>query len=91
MNAAIEILGDDDIWVFIGGNLVLDLGGLHPPLEASVSIDSSLVETLNLQAGESYEIAIFHAERQLEGSSLRVTLSGFDFDPSLLSGDCSAE
>ena len=32
--------GDDDVWVFINGILVIDLGGVHGPESDSVSLDS---------------------------------------------------
>jgi len=32
--------GDDDVWVFLNGKLAVDLGGIHNPLNGSVSLDS---------------------------------------------------
>jgi fibro-slime domain-containing protein len=33
--------GDDDLWVFIGGKLAMDLGGLHPRRSRTISIDEA--------------------------------------------------
>lgn len=33
--------GDDDVWVFIGGKLALDLGGLHSRLSRTIQISST--------------------------------------------------
>jgi fibro-slime domain-containing protein len=59
--------GDDDLWVFINGQLAIDLGGLHTPVSASVSLD-----TLGLTRGSQYDIELFNAERHSTGSNFRV-------------------
>jgi fibro-slime domain-containing protein len=59
--------GDDDVWVYIDGKLVVDLGGTHPSATASVQLDS-----LGLQHGGQYPLDIFNAERQITQSDFRV-------------------
>jgi fibro-slime domain-containing protein/RHS repeat-associated protein len=62
--------GDDDVWVYINGQLVIDIGGIHPESAGSVSLDS-----LGLTVGNSYSIDIFHAERQRGASNFRLQTS----------------
>jgi fibro-slime domain-containing protein len=85
-NAKLEFSGDDDVWVFLNGKLAVDIGGLHEPLDGSVTIDSTTAANYGLSAGNVYEIKVFHAERQTDGSTFKLTLSGFDATRS----DCEA-
>jgi len=65
-----DFVGDDDVWVFINNELVIDLGGVHPPEGGSVSLDS-----LGLTVGKIYPFDFFFCERHITGSSLQWTTS----------------
>lgn len=59
--------GDDDVWAFIDGKLVIDLGGMHSPISQVVHLDR-----LGLVDGASYPLKLFFAERRRNGSNFRV-------------------
>jgi fibro-slime domain-containing protein len=71
-------VGDDDVFVFIDGKRVVDLGGVHSAENGPVDVD-----TLGLTKGSTYPLDFFFAERH-------VTESHFRLDTSLEFIDCGA-
>lgn len=60
--------GDDDVFVYIDGKRVINLGGIHGRQEASVSIDS-----LGLAKDQSHTLDFFSAERHVVESNVKIT------------------
>jgi len=72
--------GDDDMWVFIDGLLVIDLGGVHQAVRGSFTIDS-IAKARGWAPNSMHTINFFYAERQTVASNLRLTLALSDISP----------
>ncbi|ROR32868.1 fibro-slime domain-containing protein [Inmirania thermothiophila] len=65
--------GDDDLWIYVGGRLAIDLGGVHGA--ASKTITGADLLALGLEEDTLYDLDVFFAERHTVASNFNITTS----------------
>jgi fibro-slime domain-containing protein len=63
----VEFMGADDMWLFVDGSLVMDVGGVQPMVSQYVELDR-----LGLTDGDTYRISLFFAQRNTSVSRFRL-------------------
>jgi len=76
--------GDDDVWVYINGQKVIDIGGVHPRKDASVDLDE-VASDIGLVVGESYDFNFFFAERHTTNSNFIIETT-IELEKALIGG-----
>lgn len=83
----LSFTGDDDLFVYANGELILPIGSKHGATTRTVVINANGTATCaactdmsydhTMTVGNVYEIAVFHAERQASASNFNLSITGF--------------
>jgi len=72
--------GDDDLFTYINGKLVIDLGGVHGAETGTVDLNDRAAE-LGITIGQKYPLDFFFAERHTSESNFRIDTTISCFTP----------
>ncbi len=67
-----SFVGDDDVYFFINGERVCEIGGTHSPADSAVSLNGAIAQKLGLQDGDICTFDMYLAERHISGINLNL-------------------
>jgi fibro-slime domain-containing protein len=68
--------GNDDVWLYINGHLIIDMGGVHDATTGNVTMNASTAALLGVVDGQLVRLDFFMANRHTPNSQFKMTQSG---------------